>query len=272
MKRRTFLAASTAIGVAGSAGAATRTGNQYFELSIYNLAGDTDQADRLTAFLQNEHLPMTKRLGIGQVGYFGPRLAPEPARFAAQKKGEPQPEAGTRIVTVAVYDSWSAFGAKQAAQRVDKKWSEAVDALLAQPPAYTRVDSWLLRAFDGMPRIETPPSGDTRKPRIFDLRVAETPNLGAQARKIEMWNAGEIKVFRTVRLNPVFFGETLFGARMPNFWFMVWYDGPEARDAAWAAFRQDPDWARMSKDPHFQGASTRTNDTYLQPLSFSSIR
>lgn len=272
MKRRTFLAASAAIGLAGSAGAAAQTGNQYFELSIYNLAGDTDQAGRLTAFLQNEHLPMTKRLGIGPVGYFGLRQAPEPARSAAQKKGESLPEAGTRIVTVTVYDSWTAFGAKQAAQRADRKWTESVDALLAQPPAYTRIDSWLLRAFDGMPRIETPPSGDNQKPKIFDLRIAETPNLGAQARKIEMWNTAEIKVFRTVRLNPVFFGETLVGPRMPNFWFMVWYDGPEARDTAWAAFRQDPDWARMSKDPHFQGASTRTNDTFLQPLSFSPIR
>jgi hypothetical protein len=271
MKRRTFLATSTAMSFAGTAVAAP-TVNQYIELSFYNLSSGTDQASRLTAFLQNEHLPMTKRLGIGPVGYFGLREAPESARSAAQKRGEALPEVGTRIVTLTAFDSWPALEKKQVAQRADKKWTAAVDALIAEPPTYVRTDSWLLRAFDGLPKIEVPRAADGQKPRIFDLRIAETPNLGAQARKIEMFNLGEIKVFRTCRLHPLLFGETLFGSRRPNFWFMVWYDGPEARDEAWAAFSKDPDWARMQKDPRYKGASTRTTDTYLQPLDFSPIR
>jgi hypothetical protein len=272
MKRRTFLGTSTAVGLAGAA-AAAQTANQYIELSFNNLTRGTDQSGRLMAFLENEHLPMTKRLGIGPVGYFGLREAPESARAAAQKRGVALPEVGTSIITLTAYDSWSAFEAKQAAQRADKKWTEAVDALIAQPPAYDRMESWLLRAFDGLPKIEVPPPDSNRKPRIFDLRNAETPNLGAQARKIEMWNKGEIQIFRTCRLNPLLFGETLYGSRMPNFWFMVWYDGPEAREAAWDAFRKDPDWARMQKDPRYKGATTpRIIDTYLQPLGFSPIR
>jgi hypothetical protein len=271
MKRRTFLATSTAMSLAGAAASAPTT-NQYIELSFYNLSGGTDQASHLTTFLQNEHLPMTKRLGIGPVGYFGLREAPEPARSAAQKRGETLPEVGTRIVTLAAYDSWPAIEKKQEAQRADKQWTEAVDALITEPPSYVRTDSWLLRAFDGLPRIEVPRSVEGQKSRIFDLRIAETPNLGAQGRKIEMFNKEEIKVFRTCRLNPLLFGETLIGSRRPNFWFMVWFDGTEARDEAWAAFWKDPDWVRMSKDPRYKGASTKTTDTFLQPLDFSPIR
>ena len=89
--------------------------------------------------------------------------------------------------------------------------------MIGQPPAYDRMETWLLRAFDGIPKVEVPPSGPDRKPHIFELRNAETPNLGAQARKIEMWNKGEIQVFRTCRLNPLFFGETLSGVENAQF-------------------------------------------------------
>ncbi len=271
MKRRTLLCTPMIVGPAG-AFAAAATHNQCIELSFYNVAGGADQSSRVAAFLKNEHLPMTKRLGIGPVGYFGLRQAPESARAAAQKRGEVLPELGTRFVTVTTYDSCSAVEAKLAAQRADKQWTEAVSALIDQPPAYDRIDSWLLRAFDGIPKLEVPPSNPNGTPRVFDLRIAETPNLGAQTRKIEMWNKGELDIFRNCRVNPLFFGETLAGSRMPNFWFMVWFDGPEARDAAWDAFAKHPDWARMRKDPYYKGATTKIADTFLQPLEFSPIR
>ena len=272
MNRRTLLCTPIATRLAGAFPAAA-TRNQYIELSFYFLSGGPGQSSRLTEFLENQHLPMTKRLGIGPVGYFGLREAPESARAAAQRKGEALPEPGSRFVTLTIYDSWSTVEAKRAAQRADKIWTEVVDAMIGQPPAYDRMETWLLRAFDGIPKVEVPPSGGDRKPRIFEIRNAETPNLGAQARKIEMWNKGEIQVFRTCRLNPLFFGETLSGSRMPNFWYMIWFDGPEAREAAWDAFRKDPDWARMQKDPRYKGATTpRIADTFLQPLGFSPIR
>jgi hypothetical protein len=268
MKRRTLLTAPMLTGLSGGfAAAASR--NQYIDLSFFYLS--ESQSSHLLSFLENEHLPMTKRHGIGPVGYFGLREPPESARTASQKRGEALPQIGSRFVTLTTYESWAAVEAKRAAQHGDKQWAEAVDALIAQSPAYDRADSWLLRAFDGMPNLEVPPVDRGRKPRIFDLRIAETPNLGAQARKIEMWNKGEIQIFRTCRVNPLFFGETLSGSRMPNFWFMVWFDGPEAREAAWEAFRLDPDWARMQKDPRYKGASTKINDTFLQPLEFSPI-
>jgi hypothetical protein len=251
--------------------AAAAPRNQYIELTFYNLKTGTDQSGRLLEFLQNEHLPMTKRAGISPVGYFGLRETPESARAMAQRRGVALPEPGSRIVTVMTYDSWQDVEAKRAAQQADKKWCEVVTALIEQPPAFERADSWLLRTFDGIPKIEVPAARDG-KPRVFDLRIAETPNLGAQARKVEMWNKGEIDIFRTCRVNPLFFGETLAGSKMPNFWFMVWFDDPEAREAGWTAFNKNPDWARMRKDPYYRGATTKVGDTFLQPLEFSPIR
>ena len=182
MNRRTLLCTPIVTGLAGALPAAA-TRNQYIELSFYFLSGGAAQSSRLTEFLENQHLPMTKRLGIGPVGYFGLREPPESTRAMAQKRGEALPEPGSRFVTLTIYDSWSAVEAKRAAQRADKKWTEVVDAMIGQPPAYDRMETWLLRAFDGIPKVEVPPSGGDRKPHIFEIRNAETPNLGAQARK-----------------------------------------------------------------------------------------
>ena len=85
-------------GLAGALPAAA-TRNQYIELSFYFLSGGAAQSSRLTEFLENQHLPMTKRLGIGPVGYFGLREAPESARAMAQKRGEALPEPGSRFVS-----------------------------------------------------------------------------------------------------------------------------------------------------------------------------
>jgi hypothetical protein len=269
IKRRTILSAPMLTNLAG-AFAAPGGSNQYIDLTFYHLSGN--QSERLLGFLENEHLPMTRRAGIGRVGYFGLRETPESARAAAQKRGEVIPEPRSRIVTLMVYDSWPAVEQKRTAQRADKRWTDVVEAQLGQPPLFDRMESWLLRTFDGIPKIEVPPAAGGNKSHIYDLRIAETPNLGAQDRKIAMWNEGEIQIFRNCRLHPVFFGETVAGSRMPNFWFMVWFDGPEAREEAWGAFWKDPDWAKMQKDPRYKGASTRTTDTFLESLAFSPIR
>jgi hypothetical protein len=78
------------------------------------------------------------------------------------------------------------------------------------------MESSLLRAFSGMPRIEVPPAAGQRAPRIFELRTYESHSKKANRTKIEMFNRGEIGIFRRTGLRPVFFGETLVGAGQPN--------------------------------------------------------
>jgi hypothetical protein len=274
MNRRTFLGTSTAMGLSGAAQAA-KTRNQYIELRFYNLSGGAGQSSRLAAFLENEHLPMTKRLRIGPVGYFDLRETPAPrARAAGKKSADAAPgKDAPRIVTLTAYDSWPAVEAKQNAQRSDKQWTKALNDLTAQAPIFDRVESWLLRAFDGLPKIEVPPVDDKKKPRIFDLRVAESLGFGAAADKREQFNSGgEIQIFRNTGLHPLLFGESLFGSKMPNLWFMVWFDDREAREAAWEAFFKDPEWLKIQKVPRWAKAVFRTTDSFLQPLRFSPIR
>ena len=70
--------------------------------------------------------------------------------------------------------------------------------------------------------------------RVFQLRTYESPSAKTGLKKIEMFNdAGEIRIFREVGLNPVFFGQTLIGSKMPNLTYMLGFKSMDEQKAAW---------------------------------------
>jgi hypothetical protein len=87
-----------------------------------------------------------------------------------------------------------------------------------------RVESSLLAAFEGMPKMEVPAATAGNKPRIFELRTYESHSKKANKKKIEMFNKGEIAIFRRTGLQPVFFGETLIGTKMPNLTYLLVFE------------------------------------------------
>ncbi len=139
-------------------------------------------------------------------------------------------------------------------------------------PAYGRIESSLMVAFDDMPKLEVPPQLSQKKPRIFELRIYESHSLQAGKKKVEMFNAGgEIAIFRRTGLRPVFFGETVVGAQMPNLTYMLAFDDMSARDDAWQSFRVDSDWAKLQKDKQYADTVSNITDIILRPASFSQI-
>ena len=136
---------------------------------------------------------------------------------------------------------------------------------------YKEVESWLTLAFKGMPRVETPV---TAPGRIFQLRIYESPSLKTGQKKIEMFNdAGEIKIFREVGLTPVFFGETLFGAKIPNLTYMLAFENVEAQKAAWQKFGKHPDWQRLRAMPEYADSRIirAITNMILKPSDYSQI-
>ena len=72
----------------------------------------------------------------------------------------------------------------------------------------------------------------------MNLRVYESHNERAAAKKIEMFNKAELAIFRRVGLTPVFFGATVVGAAMPNLTYLLVFPDEAGRAAAWARFRR----------------------------------
>ena len=254
------MASSSAAGLA--AGAASAAGgdspeNQIYELRCYKLRNSkADQYRRLTAFMESEHLPMAKRVGIVQ-GYFRVTL------------GEFTP----RVYTLSVYDSLADMGEKAAAARGDAAWSKAETEFgLHDEAAFDRVESWLLRAFDGMRSIEVPEAPD--RPRTFDLRIYEQETFRDTQEKMRMFNEEEIQIFRDCGIHPVFFGETIVGSHMPSLIYMSHYADMAARAKAWSTFGRSEGWNRIKNRPGWGNADivSTVSNIHLAGLPFSPIR
>jgi hypothetical protein len=89
-----------------------------------------------------------------------------------------------------------------------------------------------------------------------------------------MFESGEIGIFERLGMRPVFFAETIVGARMPNLVYMLSFDDLASREKLWKAFGSDPEWQKMRSAPGNSDAEIVSNISVslLQPLPFSLIR
>jgi hypothetical protein len=135
-------------------------------------------------------------------------------------------------------------------------------------PMYMSYESSLMAAFKGLPKLVVP----EKKKRIFELRIYQSHNHKASKKKIEMFNeGGEIKVFLKTGLQPVFFGETLIGPKMPNLTYMLVFDDMTDRDAKWKVFGDDPEWKKLSGNPEYKDTVSNVTDIILRPTPYSQI-
>jgi hypothetical protein len=135
-----------------------------------------------------------------------------------------------------------------------------------------RFETTLLRAFPLVPRVRVPAETAGNKPRIFELRTYESHSEAAALRKIEMFNqGGEIGIFDRVGLRSVFYGQTLVGQRQPNLVYMTVHTDMVAREKAWEAFGNSPDWKTLRADPAFANTVSATTVTFLRPTAYSQI-
>ena len=156
----------------------------------------------------------------------------------------------------------------------DREFTEAASAFLSAPaenPSYARMESSLMIAFEGMPKLETP---ITSEDRIVQLRIYESPSVVTGQKKIEMFNdAGEIAIFRKTGLHPVFFGETIVGPKMPNLTYMLAFDSQEQLKANWKQFVNSDEWKALKKLDEYADKRILSGitNTILKPTSYSQI-
>ena len=264
MQRRQFLAAS----IAASAFAATRdaaaqavpaAGREFYQLRRYNLLSG-QQLKITESFFSNALIPALVRLAMGPIGAFKLDIGPEtPAYYLLIPCSSIDP-----LVTIDLRLAHDPDFLKAA----DPFWNATSVA-----PAFQRVETSLLAAFEGWPKLTPPAAAATKGKRIFQLRTYESPSNGEHVRKVEMFHSGEFEIFLSAGFHPVFFGDTLVGSRMPNLTYMLSFTDLAELDAKWDVFRNDPAWKKLSSDPRFAFDSIVTNITnlILSPLDCSQI-
>jgi hypothetical protein len=258
MTRRKFVPALAAGGTLVSM--AQSKSPSIYEIRTIHLRNTLDnQRARLTEFLQHAAVPAFARAGIAPCAYFGSMIAEE-TPF---------------VMTIASYPSLAAMEQQRAKLSADADYKKALTAYNAQPGLnYERIDSVLGRAFASVPEIIVPTDVEGRPGRVFELRRYESNNATTLARKIKMFESGEIAIFRRLGMRPVFFAETIVGAKMPNLVYMLSFDDLAAREKCWKAFGSDPEWQKMRVAPGDTDAEIVSNISVslLQPLPFSPVR
>lgn len=260
MKRRTFLS-STIVGsslasfAAVTSAAGDSKGRQLIELRGYLLKPDKQAL--FDQWAEGTLIPALNRLGAKSVGVYSEILpAGRPAVYYV-------------LVSYDSAEQWATISAKLTSDPEYLKAAADYLAVQATDPIYDRIESSLFRAFETMPKVEKPAG----KPQMFNLRIYESHNEAAGQKKIEMFNKGEIAIFRRVGLNPVFFGEAIAGTRMPNLTYLLAFNNDQARLDAWNAFRADPEWLKLKAIPEYEDKRivSRITNKLLTPAAYSQI-
>lgn len=260
MKRREFLTTGLA---ASAAIAATRAGvaqstdkqRQYYELRRY-LLQQGPQTQLAADYVGKALIPALNRMGIAPVGAFNLQIGPEtPALYLLLPCTNLETLVNSRLKL-----------------HEDQEFQAATAAFSAAPataPAFVRVESTLLIAFQGWPQITVPQKGK----RIFQLRTYESPSVRDHVRKVQMFHAGEFEIFRKVGFWNVFFGDALIGERLPHLTYMLSYTEVAQMDELWGKFRNDPDWKKLQQRPEFSYEPIVSNITnlVLAPTEYSQI-
>jgi hypothetical protein len=268
MERRAFLAATTAAAVtsadalAGAAGAAAEPGAatrpQVLELRRYRLRNGA-LATRFAAYAKDALVPALGRAGLAPIGAWTVAMGPDSPTLHLLL---PHPDAAS-VVTL------------DARLEADAEYRKAAASSLVLPPAdapFLSCDSSLHAAVATMPGIEKPTGAAAGKDRVFELRTYRSATEAASRRKIDMFEAGgELGLFRRVGLNTVFFGRDLVGPGLPSLTYMVVFADADAREKAWAAFREHPEWVKMRDDPRFADTVSNIDSSLLRPTDYSQI-
>jgi hypothetical protein len=269
MERRKFLASSLAasalvavkpsIPAAAAAESAPEKGREFYQLRRYHLNGGP-QRKLCDDFFRNALLPALGRLRIGPVGVFDVSIGPEtPSIYVLMPSLSAE-----ALATVETHLAQDAEYVNAGAPFLNAP---------AKEPAFDRMESSLLQAFEKWPRLVLPKATATRGPRVFELRTYEGATDQDHKRKVEMMQSGEADIFTKAGAEQVFYGDALIGTRLPNLTYMLAFASLADRDKSWAAFRGSDDWKTLSTQPRYTFETIVSNITnlILTPTDYSQI-
>ena len=234
----------------------------HYELRTYRLKSE-EKAKLFDETFGKAVVEAMEAAGVGPVGVFKPMEASD--------------EDGAEVlryvlVPYKTIDEWAGIGDKLR-ERGDI-WENAREFLGAEKsdPAYSRIESSLLLAFEGMPEMKVPELPKDKAGRHFELRIYESHSLVKGFLKVEMFNKTEIDIFKKTGLKAVFFGQARVAPNLPQLTYMLVYDNEAERKKAWDTFRVHPDWKALKNEPRYKDTVSKIHRHLLVATPYSRIQ
>lgn len=232
----------------------------FYQIQVYRLTGKA-QEEKMDNFLKNAYLPALHKAGIKTVGVFKPI--------------ETDTTAGKRVYVWMPFTSLNHFVEIQDALAKDEAFQKSGIDFLGAPfnqVPFVRKESILLRAFPGAPNFNLPKLQTPRSARIYELRSYESPTQNLFRKKVHMFNeGGEMKIFTSLDFNAVFYSEVISGSTMPNLMYLTTFADMDARKAHWDAFRNHPDWKKLSGMEEYKNTVSKSVILFLHPTDYSDF-
>jgi NIPSNAP len=275
--RRDFLkttltasAASAALAVGVKASAAEKpavTTRDYYELRCYRLKTGASSA-LLEHYLEHAFIPALNARGLAGIGVFTELEVDKKAVTAVPKSDSPV----WVLITHPTLESFVSVSADLNTDAIVQKSGTDYLQVAKATPAFDRIDTWLLRAFDGMPRMALPAFSKNKvAARIFELRDYESHSEARALSKIAMFNDGEIALMQDLGMSPVFFGQALAGPNLPHVRYIT--GGPDLATHLdnWKKFGSDPRWLKMKDLPQYADNTSKNTARFVVPTSYSQL-
>lgn len=237
---------------------------QVLELRTYTLNNEAAEA-QLDAYLEQALLPALKRQGLGPIGVFD-QAAPAEATLAN--------DGAIEVMVLIAGPSVEAVTGASAKLGADQDYQKQAQDYMSTPadqPLVKRIRSELLLSFDCWPKVTISDQKQANKPRLFELRIYESPTEHFGELKVEMFNSGEVPIFLDSGIAPVFMGQALVGDKLPNLTYMTVYDNDAARKKGWGNFRVHPDWQVLKAVERYKGTVSKIHKSDWIPKSYSEL-
>lgn len=279
LPRRTFLktaiaaTATTALASKLNADQTAADTREYYELRCYRLKADTRlKADAepaaLDGYLENALLPALDSRGVRNVGVFTELDINKDNATSSPKAGSPVWVLMPHTTLASLVQTTAELNADPIVQSAGRSYLEAKKS----SPAFERIDSWLLLAFKGMPKMEVPAFARNRTPgRIYEMRDYESHSELKALSKMKMFNDGEISLMKDLGMSPVFYGQALVGPDLPHLRYITGASDLATHLANWKKFGPDPRWTAMKDLPQYADNTSRNTSRFLAPKPYSQI-
>ncbi len=237
-----------------------KTAPEFYKLTIYQYT-TPEQEEVINSYLKNALLPALHRHSIKAVGIFK-AIANDTAAIKKMyvlipvKKLHDVDALEKKLLNDTAYNNNGAG---------------YINAVYTKP-AYSRMETILLKAFCLAPISKMPDLKTAKKDRVYELRSYESASEKIYRNKVQMFNEGdEISIFSKLNFNAVFYAEVIAGSKMPNLMYMTSFENMDDRNAHWKAFGSDTSWKRLSALPEYQHNVSRNEITFLRGVDYSDF-